>query len=200
MSSTLTLLFPWFLIMPIFFGSFDFISLFTPSTGIAEMIVRGSFVYLFLFVVLRILRRETGAIGIADLLVVVLVADAAQNAMAHDYESITEGFVLVATIVFWNFTLDWLSYRFPRFQRLVRPAPLVLVQDGVMNRKNMRREMITKEELLSQLREHGVEDISQVKRCYMEGDGHFSVIKKENSNGGGDDEGNEAGKSQAAAS
>jgi uncharacterized membrane protein YcaP (DUF421 family) len=81
-----------------------------PSLHIAEIILRGTIVYLFLFVLLRILRRGAGAIGISDLLVVVLIADAAQNAMASEYKSITEGLILVTTIVFWGLfsRLAWL--------------------------------------------------------------------------------------------
>ncbi len=63
---------------------------------------------------------------------IALIADAAQNAMSSDYKSITEGIVLVGTIVFWDYALDWLAFRFPRFQRLVRPAPLLLIKDGRM--------------------------------------------------------------------
>jgi len=63
--------------------------------------VRGSLTYIMLFVILRfLLKRQSGVIGIADLLVVVLIADAAQNAMAHEYKPITEGALLVLTIVF----------------------------------------------------------------------------------------------------
>ena len=152
---------------------------FVPTVSVAEIVLRGSFVYLFLFFVLRVLRREAGAIGISDLLVVVLVADAAQNAMASEYKSITEGAVLVGTIVAWDYFLDWVGYRFPAVRRLLRPAALPLVVDGRMLRRNMRREMVTEEELMSQLREQGVESLEEVKRCCLEGDGHFSVIKKE---------------------
>lgn len=157
----------------------DWKSVFVPSVGIIEIILRGTLVYLFLFVLLRVLRREAGVIGIADVLVIVLIADAAQNAMAGEYKSVTEGAVLVSTIAFWDYVLDWLGYRFPRFQRFVRPAPLLLIKDGRMLRKNMRHEMISEEELISQLREQGVENVSEVKKCYLEGDGHISVIKME---------------------
>jgi uncharacterized membrane protein YcaP (DUF421 family) len=57
--------------------------------------------YLALFVMLRVFRRQTGSIGAADLLVLLLIADAAQNGMACDYKSVTDGLVLVATIVGW---------------------------------------------------------------------------------------------------
>jgi uncharacterized membrane protein YcaP (DUF421 family) len=88
----------------------DWESIFMPSLHIGEIILRGTIVYLFLFVLLRILRRGAGAIGISDLLVVVLIADAAQNAMASEYKSITEGLILVTTIVFWGLfsRLAWL--------------------------------------------------------------------------------------------
>ena len=157
----------------------DWRAAFVPTVSVAEIVLRGSCVYLFLFFVMRVLRREAGAIGISDLLVVVLVADAAQNAMASEYKSITEGAVLVGTIVAWDWFLDWVGYKFPRARRLLRPAALPLVVDGRMLRRNMRRELITEEELLSQLREQGVESVEEVKRCCLEGDGHISVIKKE---------------------
>ncbi len=163
----------------------DWKAVFVPDTSLAEIVVRGTLVYLLLFFILRFLRREAGALGISDLLVVVLIADAAQNGMAGEYKSVTEGAALVGTIAAWDFFLDWLGFRFPAFGRLLRPAPLPLVRDGRMLRRNMRREMITEEELLSQLREQGVEGVEEVKRCCLEGDGHISVIKNEPGGGGG---------------
>jgi uncharacterized membrane protein YcaP (DUF421 family) len=157
----------------------DWKSVFVPSISLLEIFIRGTMVYLFIFVLLRVLRRDAGALGIADLLVVVLVADAAQNAMASEYKSVTEGAILVGTIAFWNYFLDWMGYRSPWFQRLMRPAPLLLIKDGQLLRRNLQREMITKEELLGQLREQGVESPDEVKKCYLEGDGHISLIKKD---------------------
>jgi len=161
------------------FSQIDWQSVFVPSLHIGEIILRGTVVYLFLFVLLRLLRRGAGTIGISDLLVVVLIADAAQNAMASEYKSITEGLILVTTIVFWDYFLDWLGYQSPPVRRLLRPAPLLLIKDGRIQQRNLRREMITEEELIEQLREHGVENVSQVKESYIEGDGHISVIAKD---------------------
>lgn len=162
----------------------DWNAVFVPAVSLAEIVLRGTLVYLLLFFVLRVLRREAGALGISDLLVVVLIADAAQNAMSSEYKSVTEGAVLVGTIIAWDYSLDWLGYRFPVVGRVLRPAPLPLIKDGRALRQNMRKEMITMEELLSQLREQGVESVGEVKRCCLEGDGHISVIKYKS---GGDD-------------
>src|SRR5687768_3193112 len=94
----------------------DWKSIFVPSVPLLEIVLRGSIVYLFLFFLLRILRRQAGALGIQDLLVVVLIADAAQNAMASEYKSITDGLILVSTIIFWDYFLNWLDFRFPRLR------------------------------------------------------------------------------------
>lgn len=156
----------------------DWDSIFVPTLPLGEIVLRGTMVYLGLFFMLRVLRRETGDIGISDLLVVVLIADASQNAMASEYQSITEGLILVATIAFWDYFLDWLGYRFAAVERLLRPAPLLLIKNGRMLKQNMKRELIREEELMGQLREQGISELQDVKRCYLEGDGHVSVIKR----------------------
>ncbi|HEX6969563.1 MAG TPA: YetF domain-containing protein [Micromonosporaceae bacterium] len=155
----------------------DWREAFAPQTPILEIITRGSAVYLALYLMLRVvMKRETGTTGMSDLLVIVLIADAAQNAMAGGYASVADGLVLVATIVTWAYLLDFLAYRFPRLRRLIQPRPLLLVKDGNLLRRNLRRELITEEELRSQLRQHGIEELRQVRRLYMEPDGQFSVV------------------------
>lgn len=167
---------------------FDWQELFVPTHSIPEVILRGTLTYMMLFLILRfLLKRQSGVIGIADLLVIVLIADAAQNAMANEYKSITEGGILVLTIVFWNYAVDWVGYRFPALQRLTRPPPLLLIKDGEMIFRNMRQEMITTEELNSQLRQQGIEHCSQVKLAFIEGDGTISVIRKDNGETGSND-------------
>lgn len=143
-----------------------------------ELFLRGSAMYWFLFLIFRfVMRRDMGAVGIADVLLVVLIADAAQNAMGGEYRSVSEGAVLVLTLVGWNLALDRASYQWSAVRRFVEPAPLLLVQDGRAQRRNLRHEMLTMDELQSHLREHGVEDLSQVKRAWMESDGTISVIR-----------------------
>jgi uncharacterized membrane protein YcaP (DUF421 family) len=155
----------------------DWSALLLPSTPLLEIFVRGSAAYLTLFALLRfVLKRQAGVVGITDLLVVVLIADAIQNAMSGDSHSVTDGILLVATIVFWSYALDWLGYHFAPVGRFVHPSPLPLVKDGKMLRRNMRREFITEEELMSTLRKQGAESVEDVKAAYMEGDGHISVI------------------------
>ncbi len=146
---------------------------------LAEIVLRASAVYVFLFLIFRfVIRRDVGSVGIADVLLLVLVADASQNAMAGEYTTVTEGLVLVGTLIGWNVLLDWLAFRFPSVRRLIEPSSLPLVRNGRLLRRNMRREFITEEELFARLREQGVEDIAQVKVACLEPDGNFSVIRR----------------------
>ena len=156
--------------------SVDWHGIFVPSTSLIEIVIRGVLTFLALFIILRIFRRESGAVGISDLLVVVLIADAIQNGMAGEYTSVTEGVLLVGTIAACDYLIDWIGYRFPSMQRVLRPAPLPLVESGKVNRRNLRQEMISMDELTSLLREQGVDDITKVKRCCLEGDGRISVV------------------------
>ena len=154
--------------------------LFIPTHSVAEMMFRGTAMYLCLFLILRfVMLRQSSTIAIADILVIVVIADAAQNAFAKEYRSLTEGLVLVLTIVFWDIALNWLSFRFKTFERLLAPAPMELVRDGKLNRRNMRREFITEEELRSQVRQQGVLDLEDVKMACLEANGEISVVKKE---------------------
>lgn len=158
----------------------DWRDMFVPTYSVLEIFLRGTLTYLSLFAIMRfLLKRQTGAIGISDLLVVVLIADAAQNAMGSEYRSVTEGVLLVLTIVGWDFALDWAEYRFQWLRSLTHPAPLLLVRNGRLLRRNMRKEMITEDELLAELRKDGVDEFAAVAEARMEGDGKISVIKRD---------------------
>jgi uncharacterized membrane protein YcaP (DUF421 family) len=160
--------------------------MFSLQTPPLEIIVRGTVIYLVLFALLRfLLKRESGTTGVTDLLVVVLIADAAQNAMSGQYTNITDGVLLVAVIIGWSFLLDFIAYHVPAAARIIRPQPLLLVRDGRMLPRNMRRELVTEEELRSLLREQGVDNLARVREARMESDGQISVTTRSGGQHGG---------------
>lgn len=151
-----------------------------PSGTILEVVIRGSVMYLSLFIFMRvILKRQSGSLGMTDLLLITLLADASQNGMAGEYRSLPEGIALVLTIIFWNYALDWMSFHSSAFRKLIEPRPLPLIHNGTMLRHNMKHELITVEELRGQLREQGIDDIRKVARAAIESDGHISVVKRD---------------------
>ena len=152
--------------------------LFAIHMPVREIILRGSAVYWFLFLIFRfVMRRDVGAVGIADILLLVIIADASQNAMAGEYKTIGEGMVLVTTIVGWNFLLDWLSYHSPAIDRFVKPRTAPLIRHGRTIQGTMAREFLTMDELKAKLREQGIERLAEVKSAWLEPDGAISVIR-----------------------
>lgn len=157
---------------------FDWQRAFTPDVSILETVIRGSIVYLVLIVLLRaVLSRKSGNIAMTDLLVIVLIADATQNAMAAEYHSITNGLILGATVIGWAWVLDFIGYHVPSIGRLVYPPKKTLVRDGRLIHTALRDELITEEELWTQLRAHEIEELSEVKAAYLEGNGEVTVRK-----------------------
>ncbi len=157
----------------------DWHSMFVPTESLLEIFLRGTLMYLGMFLLLRYFRRQAGAVGIADLLLIVIIADAAQNGMAGDSKSVTESGVLILTIVAWNYILDFLIDRSAFFKSILEPKELLLIQDGKLQRRNMHKELISYDELISQLRLQGVEKVSEVKQCRLESNGHFSILKND---------------------
>ena len=143
-----------------------------------ELVVRGTAMYWFLFLIFRfVLRRDVGAVAIADVLLLVLIADASQNAMSGGYQTVAEGCLLVGTIVGWNYLLDWASYRFDLVRKLAEPPPLPLIWRGRILHRNLRKEFLPVADLMGKLRQEGIDDVAHVKAAYMESDGQISVVR-----------------------
>jgi uncharacterized membrane protein YcaP (DUF421 family) len=158
----------------------DWGQLFQSQVPVLETVVRGTVVYWFLFLLFRfILRRDIGSIGVADILLVVLIADAAQNAMSGGYKTITDGLILIATIAGWNYLIDWLNYKFPALRPFMEANPLCLIRNGRILAHNLRKEFLSREELMAKLRERGYKSIDEIDEAFLESDGEVSVIPKE---------------------
>lgn len=154
----------------------DWTTLFVPQNSILEVIARGTCIYLLLFVVLRFfMNRQAGAIGIPDLLVVVLIVEATTDALGRN-ESVTEAALLVVTVMGWSYFLQWLGWRFPALEFIISSPKVKLIENGKVLRRNMRRELVTDEELASMLRSQGIESVDKVKAAFIEGSGDISVI------------------------
>jgi uncharacterized membrane protein YcaP (DUF421 family) len=85
---------------------------------------------------------------------------------------------LVIVLIGWNFVVNAASYRFRFVEKLVSSRPIEIVRNGEMLRRNMRREFVTEEELMSALRQQGLDSVDQVKRATIEGEGAITVLKK----------------------
>lgn len=154
----------------------DWASVFALETPLAELLVRGTVLYVGILVLMRIMPRRTGGeLATMDLVLILLIAEAAAHAMG-DYTALADGSVVILVIMGWNYSVNYLSYRVAFVERLVSSPPLQVVRNGHLLRRNMRQEFLTEEELMSYLRQQGIDAIEDVKSAWVEGEGRVSVV------------------------
>ncbi len=151
-----------------------------------EICLRGSLAYLALVLLVRLVpKRNAGHISPNDLLTLIVVGTVASDAVVGDASSVGDIVLLVLIVLGWSWVLDELEFRVPFVRRILRDKQTALIEDGRMLRRNMRRELVTEEELMAALRVAGVADLSEVRSACMEADGEISVIKKRPGQQGG---------------
>jgi len=161
------------------FGMPDWGGIFVPDASLLKSFLRGSVIYLSILVLFRIvMKRQSGSLGLPDVMLVVLVSECVSSALSNETKSVLNGLVAVSALLFWSYLLDRLGHRWPWFQRLLEPQPVVLVENGKPNVENLAREGITDDELLSQIREHGIDNLKRVKTAILESEGTLSVIPR----------------------
>ncbi len=152
-------------------------SIFELQTPVLELVIRASVLYVVVVVLMRILPRRTGGeLATMDLIFVVLIAAAAAPAFG-EYKSVTDGIIVIGTLMLWDFLTNLASYHSPFIERLVSARKIQIIQNGKLLRRNMRREYLTEEELMEYIRKEGVEDVKDIKSAFIEGDGKISIIK-----------------------
>lgn len=152
----------------------------TPTVPLAEIVLRTVVVYITVFVLLRIAgKRELGQMSVADLVVILVIANAVQNSMNGGDNSLTAGLVAAATLVAMNVLLERLGSRIPLFSRFVVDEPTLLMQDGTLIEKHLESENVRVDEIEMAAREHGIATLDEVKDAILEPDGSISIIPRE---------------------
>lgn len=158
----------------------DFAELLRFTINPLELVLRGTLIYLGLVALFRLLlRRDLGELGVADVLFIALLADAAQNGMSGEYRSLGDAAVLLATLGGWNLAINYARFHWPLARRIFEPPTVELIRDGRILRRNMRREWVSMDELIGKLREKGISDVADVKLAVLEPSGELSVLENE---------------------
>lgn len=145
-----------------------------------EIAVRATVVYLALVFLIRVIpKRNAGHISPNDMLTLIVIGGLATDAILGGSTSLGDILIMTGLIIAWGYALDVLEYRFPVLQRVLRDRQTPLIDDGRLLRGNMRREMITEEELKAVLRREGLDDFSMVQSACLEADGDISLVKKD---------------------
>ena len=154
--------------------------LFVPGTSLAEKIVRPIAVYIFLVVILRVGgRRELGQLNAFDLVVLLTLSNAVQNAIVGDDNSLIGGMIGGATLVLLNRGVVRFLYHHRALERRFAGEPVLLVKDGRLIRENLAHELITEEELQAAIRRQGVDRFEACAEVILETSGVVTVLARQ---------------------
>jgi uncharacterized membrane protein YcaP (DUF421 family) len=146
----------------------------TPS--ILEKVLRAVAVYAFLLVSLRVAgKREMGQLNMMDFIVLLAVANAVQNGIIGNDNSVTGAVIGATTLFVVNWVTSMAAVRSPRARRVLVGMPTILVVDGVVNTRNLRHERMSMEDLMQAVSEAGGSSIAEVRRCAIEPNGHMAI-------------------------
>jgi uncharacterized membrane protein YcaP (DUF421 family) len=147
---------------------------------VGEVVLRTALVYLGLLLAMRVAgKREVGQMKPFDLVTLLIISNAVQNAMVGQDSSVVGGLVAATVILLLNFTVEWLRHRYLLAQQVFEGSPTLIVNDGHFVTDHLRQEQLSEEDVLQAMREHGVDDVQQVKSAVLEVDGSISIIPKE---------------------
>lgn len=145
----------------------------------AELVLRSVFVYFFLLIILRVTgKRQIGQLAPFDLVLLLVLSNAVQNAMNGGDNSYTAGVILASTLIFTNYLVSLATYRFKWLEGLVEGRPSILIHNGKLDEKAMRDEKLTHHELMAALRDAGCSSIDQVHIAIMENNGRISILPR----------------------
>ncbi len=144
-----------------------------------DIVLRGVFVFVFLYVLMRMIgRRELSSLEPFDLILLIVLGDAVQQGLTQDDYSLTGAFLAIGTIAIMQVTVSYANFRFPKLRPVLDGEPIVVVQDGKPIEKNLRRERVTIDDLAAAARQQNIAKIEDVQWAVMETSGAISFIKK----------------------
>lgn len=148
--------------------------------GYPNIILRAIAVYLFMIIAIRVFgKKELAQLSVIDLVFILLISNAVQNAMIGPDTSLDGGIVAAGALFFVNYTLKRILYKNKKISELIQGDAILLIYKGVPNIENCEKADISIEELEAATREHGIKDIQAVDLAMLEIDGNISIISSD---------------------
>jgi uncharacterized membrane protein YcaP (DUF421 family) len=145
-----------------------------------ESVLRAAIVYVVLLVLFRIAgKRSLAEVTTFDLVLLLIISEATQQAMVDNDNSMTNALLLVVTLIGMNILFSLLARRWPGFGKLIDDVPLVIVEDGKLLHDRIHRERVSEDEIMEAARElQGLERLEQVRYAILERNGHITIIPR----------------------
>jgi len=144
-----------------------------------EFVLRAVVVYVVVLAMVRLAgKRALGQFTPFDMLLLVLLGNAVQNALLGQDTSLGGGLLLAATLIVLNYFVGWINTRRPRIERAIEGEPVVLARHGHVLQKVLRRELVSKADFAKAMRDAGSDDVDDVELALLETNGHITVMLK----------------------
>ncbi len=144
-----------------------------------DIVLRTGAVFFFLLVLMRVIgRRELSSLQPFDLILLIVLGDAVQQGLTQDDYSLTGALLVVGTFAVLQVLVSWVGFRFPRTRPVLEGTPIIVLQDGEVIERNLKRERLSVDEIREAAREQGIAHLSQVQWAVLETTGKISFIKK----------------------
>jgi uncharacterized membrane protein YcaP (DUF421 family) len=150
-----------------------------------DIVIRATALFAITFLMLRLLgKRELGQMTPFEFIVLIVMGDLIQQGVTQTDFSITAAALAIGTFAFWGVVLSWITYLFPRAERVLDGDARVLIRDGELLEQNMRRDRLTRRELESEMRLAGIASMRQVAWALLETNGKISFIRRDDDGAG----------------
>jgi uncharacterized membrane protein YcaP (DUF421 family) len=144
-----------------------------------DIVLRGIVLFLFVSFIMRIVgRRELSSLGAIDLVLLIVLGDSIQQGLTQDDYSVTGAMIAVSTIAVMQVSLSYVGFRFRRLRPVLEGEPIVIVQDGRVIERNLRRDRITVDEVLEEARQQQIGSLDDVAWAVLESNGKISFLPK----------------------
>ncbi len=144
-----------------------------------DIALRAAFLYAFVVILMRVIgRRELSSLSPLDLVLLIVLGDAIQQGMTQDDYSVTGAVIAVSTIAVVQVGISYLSFRSRRARRVLEGEPVIIIEDGKLIERNLRRERLTEDEIAEKMRTQQIASVEDVEWGILESSGNMSFIPK----------------------
>jgi|SRR3954447_5307360 uncharacterized membrane protein YcaP (DUF421 family) len=142
-----------------------------------DLVYRAVALYILIFVITRVIgRRELSSLAPFDIILLIVIGDAIQQGLTQDDYSLTGAFIVITTFMILQIATSYVSFRWDKARPILEGEPIVLIQDGTLLDRNMKRERMTAEEVAEEARLQQIDSLEKVKWAVLEPSGKISFI------------------------
>jgi len=151
----------------------------TPFEFMLEVAIRTLLIYLVLVIIMRLLgKRMNAQLTITELAVMIMLGGIVSVPMQIPERGLVPGILVLVCVLLMHRGINWLAFKYRKAELITQGDLQVLLADGVLDRKEMAKSSLSREQVFANLRAQNVRHLGQVKRLYLEADGNFSIYRQ----------------------